>query len=145
MLSSSRLRTTNLYLYRFNQHASFAPCLRSQAAPLPRPNFARGLIVASDVPQRADSGKGEEGVSALDACVRHVWRSTGYADPSAALLAASAHPAALLGLRNKGSLAPGADADLVLLDGELQVLGCYVGGLLAWEHPKMHGAYWWHR
>ena len=105
----------------------------------------RGLIVASDVPQRAGSGKGEEGVSALDACVRHVWRSTGYADPSAALLAASAHPAALLGLRNKGSLAPGADADLVLLDGELQVLGCYVGGLLAWEHPKMHGAYWWHR
>ena len=67
------------------------------------------------------------------------------ADPSAALLAGSLHPAQLLGLAAKGRLTCGSDADLVLLDADLQVRGCFVGGQLAWAHADLHGALWWHR
>ena len=51
----------------------------------------------------------------LSACVRRLWEARGKGDPCAALRAASAAPAALLGLDAKGRLTPGADADLVLL------------------------------
>jgi N-acetylglucosamine-6-phosphate deacetylase len=50
-----------------------------------------------------------------------------------ALLAASAAPAKLLGLAAKGTLREGADADVVLLDGELEVRETYVGGV------RVHG------
>jgi len=66
-------------------------------------------------------------------------------DPAAALLCCSAHPARLLGLDVKGRLTPGADADLVLLDpADLTVRACYVAGRLAWSHPSLHGALWYH-
>ncbi len=46
-----------------------------------------------------------------------------------ALAMLTANPARLLGLENrKGALVPGADADLVLLDAELQVKGVMTGG-----------------
>ena len=58
-----------------------------------------------------------------------------------ALRAASAAPAALLGLDAKGRLTPGADADLVLLaPDDLSVRACFVGGELAWAHPEERGA-----
>lgn len=45
-----------------------------------------------------------------------------------ALAAATLHPAQVLGHRSKGSLAPGCDADIVVLTTELSVLGTIVGG-----------------
>ena len=45
-----------------------------------------------------------------------LWECSGGGDPAAALLCASAHPARLVGLKSKGHLAPGADADICLLD-----------------------------
>ena len=74
-----------------------------------------------------------------------MWRSSGSADPSCALLCASAHAAAVLGLESKGHLRPGADADIVLLDDELSVRACFVRGRLAYQHRDMHGAFWWYR
>ena len=63
----------------------------------------------------------------------------------AALLCGSAHPAALLRLGSKGRLTPGADADLVLLDpANLRVRACFVGGRLAWAHPKLRGSLWYY-
>ena len=50
-----------------------------------------------------------------------------------ALLTASAAPARLLGLKNKGTLREGADADVVLLDGELEVKATYLRG------ERVHG------
>ncbi len=51
-----------------------------------------------------------------------------------ALAAASATPALSLGLENrKGTLAPGADADLVFLDQELRVLQTMVGGRIVYR------------
>jgi N-acetylglucosamine-6-phosphate deacetylase len=41
---------------------------------------------------------------------------------------ASANPASVLGLQSKGRIAAGCDADLVLLDNDLKVNMCWVGG-----------------
>ncbi|WP_055105912.1 N-acetylglucosamine-6-phosphate deacetylase [Paenibacillus ihumii] len=45
-----------------------------------------------------------------------------------AIVMASTTPADVLGLSNKGRIAPGADADLVLLDGQFQVEWTMIGG-----------------
>ncbi len=45
-----------------------------------------------------------------------------------ALQAASLHPARVLGEHRKGRLSPGADADLVVLDGQFEVVATVVGG-----------------
>jgi N-acetylglucosamine-6-phosphate deacetylase len=49
-------------------------------------------------------------------------------DPVAAVAAATSTPAALLGLDDRGSLAPGLRADLVVLDGDWQVRRVMRGG-----------------
>lgn len=90
----------------------------------------------------ADEDGGHGGGIASGAA--RLWSCSGEADPSAALLCGSAHPAQLLGLGSKGHLAPGADADLVLLDDELRVRACFVAGQLAWAHPELRGALWYH-
>lgn len=51
-----------------------------------------------------------------------------------ALEAASLHPAILMNVSNtKGSIEPGKDADLVILDDALQVKATYIQGLLAYS------------
>ncbi len=71
---------------------------------------------------------------ALDSGVRYLWKSTG-CSRAAALEAASLKPAQLLGLAPiKGTLEPGADADMIILDDELHVHGCYINGETAWDH-----------
>lgn len=52
-------------------------------------------------------------------------------DPITAARAASTNPAALLGLTDRGQLAPGFRADMVALDRELQVEQVWVGGFAA--------------
>lgn len=90
------------------------------------------------------------GVSDFDAGsiahgARQLCRTSGATDPAAALLCGSAHPAKLLGLSRKGRLSPGGDGDLVLLcPADLTVRACFVGGELAWSHPDLHGAFWYH-
>lgn len=55
-----------------------------------------------------------------------------------ALRAASEVPARLLGLGRKGRLAPGCDADLVLLDRKLRVQSTFVQGTLAFHVEPAH-------
>jgi len=52
-----------------------------------------------------------------------------------ALQAASHHPARVLGEERKGHLAPGADADIVVLDGDLTLAATIVGGRVVHD-PK---------
>jgi N-acetylglucosamine-6-phosphate deacetylase len=52
-----------------------------------------------------------------------------------ALTAASASPARSMGLSNKGIIAPGADADLVFLDADLNVKKTMVAGRIIWSGP----------
>ncbi|HUC15601.1 MAG TPA: N-acetylglucosamine-6-phosphate deacetylase [Acidimicrobiales bacterium] len=50
-----------------------------------------------------------------------------------ALKAASLHPAGVLGENRKGRLTPGADADLVVLDRQLDVVATIVGGQVVYD------------
>lgn len=46
---------------------------------------------------------------------------------------ATSTPAKLLGIRNKGVLFPGNDADVVLFNSNIAVSGVWVGGDLLWQ------------
>ncbi len=70
-------------------------------------------------------------VVGLDACVRAFAHHAGSA--RAAVEAVTATPARLLGDVERGHLAPGARADVVLLDTELRVRMTIVGGVVAHE------------
>ena len=63
----------------------------------------------------------------MDAAVRnaHDWLGVPLAD---ALAMASTTPAAVIGVTGKGRIAPGADADLVVLDVLLQPVATLVAG-----------------
>jgi N-acetylglucosamine-6-phosphate deacetylase len=47
---------------------------------------------------------------------------------------ASQTPAELMGLPDKGKLAPGCDADIIVLDGKLQVTQTLVRGEPIYQH-----------
>jgi len=70
----------------------------------------------------------------VDGCLRTLIRCTGCRVEDG-LATVTSTPADLLGLARKGRLVPGADADLVLLDGELRVMKTWVGGELM-DTPK---------
>lgn len=65
-------------------------------------------------------------ITGLDQAVRNFSKCTG-ASSAAALKAASSNPARVLGIYpEKGSLGQGADADLIVLDRKLHVIGTYI-------------------
>ena len=111
--------------------------LREEEEPLP--------VAATEDAPAAEGDTGTVFDGTIPGCARRLWRCTGSADPAAALLCGSAHPAKLLGLTRQGTLAPGADADLMLLDPtELTVRACFVRGTMAWADQDLHGALWYH-
>ena len=68
----------------------------------------------------------------LDECVRRFQRMCG-CDAVRSIEAATLHPAQVLGIEaTKGTIAFGADADLILLDDEMRVHATYVAGHRAW-------------
>ncbi len=105
---------------------------------------ALGVEPGSEVPlgsqpiERGDHGvRTAEGVLAgsdlsMDAAVRNLVRFTG-CTAAEALACASRVPAALLGLADRGRLAAGTRADVVLLDTDLRVTTTIVAGRVAWK------------
>lgn len=77
-------------------------------------------------------GKLAGSVVTLDQAIRNVVRWTG-ATPAEAIRMASEVPARLLGLAEMGRIAAGGVADLVLLDGELNVEATIVGGRMIYR------------
>ncbi|XP_078096637.1 N-acetylglucosamine-6-phosphate deacetylase isoform X2 [Mustelus asterias] len=76
-------------------------------------------------------------IATMDMCVRHLWQVAG-CSVEAALEAASLHPAQLLGIEQaKGTLDYGTDADLVLLDKELNVKATYIAEEWVWKHHSI--------
>jgi len=74
--------------------------------------------------------------TSLDQCVRN-FREYTKCSIVEAVGTATLHPAQMLGIENKkGSLKPGCDADVILLDDDLNVHGCFVNGQLAWANPN---------
>jgi len=72
-------------------------------------------------------------VVTLDKCVRNFVQFTG-CSLGEAIKCATLNPAKCLGIENKkGSLRPGADADLVVLDRHGDVLSTWVKGKKVWE------------
>jgi N-acetylglucosamine-6-phosphate deacetylase len=71
-------------------------------------------------------------VTGIDQCVRNFRKFT-QCSVVEAVNAATLHPAQCLGISNrKGSLSIGRDADVILLDDELEVHAVFVNGLLTW-------------
>lgn len=84
-------------------------------------------VTVADGTARLADGTLAGSVVTLDTAVRNVWAWTGCSRWEA-VRGATAVPAQLLNLKNKGRLAVGCDADLVLLDADLQVVQTIIGG-----------------
>jgi N-acetylglucosamine-6-phosphate deacetylase len=81
---------------------------------------------------RDDTGRLAGSALALDLAVRNLIAFTG-AEPSAALVAASATPARLIREPDRGEIRVGAAADLVIMDDALEVVATIVGGRIAFD------------
>jgi len=95
------------------------------------------VILRDGAVRRHDGGLAGSNLT-LDQAVRNLVAFTG-CELTEAIEAAAATPARILGLRSKGILAVGYDADLVLFDDKLQVMLTIVGGHVAYEHHSMRG------
>ena len=73
-------------------------------------------------------------VATMEECVREMRRATGCSVVEA-VEAGSLHAAEALGLKEKGRLDVGCDADLLLLDDDMVVHGVWIAGQLAWLRP----------
>lgn len=74
-------------------------------------------------------------IATMDMCVRHFKQASG-CSVEEALEAASLHPAQLLNISHrKGLLEYGCDADLVILDDDLNVQATYISGEEVWRKP----------
>jgi N-acetylglucosamine-6-phosphate deacetylase len=71
----------------------------------------------------------------MDEAVRNMIDFTGCSLTEAVRMATHT-PAQVLGLRRKGAIAPGYDADLVILDKSLQVISTIVAGMLVYDRKR---------
>ncbi|CAG8485996.1 12975_t:CDS:2 [Funneliformis mosseae] len=75
-----------------------------------------------------DNGKLAGSVITIDACVKNFKKFTG-CNVIEAIEAATLHPAELLNIQNvKGTLDVGADADIIFLDDDLNLVKCFIAG-----------------
>jgi N-acetylglucosamine-6-phosphate deacetylase len=84
---------------------------------------------------RDDTGRLAGSALTLDLAVRNLVAFTG-AEPSAALVAASATPARVIREPNRGEIRVGAAADMVILDDALEVVATIVGGRIAFDRRR---------
>jgi N-acetylglucosamine-6-phosphate deacetylase len=77
-------------------------------------------------------------VLSLDQGVRNFRSYTG-CSVADAIEAASLKPARILGLKNKGHLDAGSDADFILLNADLEVQATFIQGQLAWKSSSIDG------
>lgn len=99
------------------------------ATGMPDGRYRLGLIEV-DVKdgQRTSDGKLAGSVLTMDLAVRNLTRFAEW-DLPLAVGAASRNPARVMGTNNKGVLAPGSDADFIVLDFEGNVLRTFIAGL----------------
>jgi N-acetylglucosamine-6-phosphate deacetylase len=95
------------------------------------PTLGDASLDASGGAARLEDGTLAGGAVALDGAVRTFATATG--DVGLAIRAATEVPARLLGLTDRGRLAVGARADVVLLDDALTVRATLVGGDIAYD------------
>ena len=102
-------------------------------APLGAPSghyvLAGRQIVFDGECARTEAGDLAGGVTGLDACVRNVVAMTACSAVDA-VRAVTVTPARLIGRAGLGVLRPGASGDVVVLDGDLQVVATIVAGVV---------------
>lgn len=91
-----------------------------------------GHVLVDKTSARLADGTLAGSIATMDQCVRRMVEFTG-CSLADALTMASRTPADLLGLTNKGRIAPGCDADLVVLDESLHVQQTLVAGEVIYE------------
>jgi N-acetylglucosamine-6-phosphate deacetylase len=98
-------------------------------------NLGGYSVNVDEVSARLPNGTLAGSILTMDGAVRNMVAQSG-CTPAEALRMASATPAALLGLERQGRIAPGCDADLVLLDGALRVQATLVRGEVVYRREK---------
>ncbi len=105
-----------------------------EAAGLPDGNYKLGIndvvVVNGDALLASTGVRAGSTLTSIEA-LRNIMRFTG-AGLERALPLLTENPAALLGLKTKGRLEPGYDADITVLDGALNVRATYVAGELVY-------------
>ncbi|XP_078414925.1 N-acetylglucosamine-6-phosphate deacetylase isoform X3 [Cetorhinus maximus] len=100
-----------------------------------------GLLTSNETPvgRSVFYGMIADGIHTNPAALRIAYRAHPKGcSVEAALEAATLHPAQLLGIEQaKGTLDYGTDADLVLLDRELNVKATYIAGEWVWKHSTI--------
>ncbi len=90
-------------------------------------------VLVSDDRATLDNGTLAGSVLSLDQALRNLLKYTG-CSPAEALRTITSTPASLIGLSGrKGQIAPGYDADLVLLSPDFQVMATFVGGQMVYR------------
>ena len=105
-----------------------------QAAGLPDGQYKLGVndvVVRDGDAVLADTGVRAGSTLTTGQALKNLVRFTGEG-VERVLPLLTANPARLIGLTGKGSIAPGMDADLVVLDGALDVCATYVAGQKVW-------------
>lgn len=90
------------------------------------------VIVEDGVAKLPDRSAFAGSVATADRLVRTMIRQAGISLPEAIRMI-TATPAAILGLKNKGTLAPGMDADIVLFDNDIRIHSTIIKGQLVYE------------
>jgi N-acetylglucosamine-6-phosphate deacetylase len=98
-------------------------------------NLGGYAVNVDEVSARLPNGTLAGSILTMDGAVRNVIVQSG-CTLAEALRMASASPAALLGLEQQGRIAPGCDADLVLLDGALHVQATLVRGEIVYRREE---------
>jgi N-acetylglucosamine-6-phosphate deacetylase len=92
-------------------------------------SFGSGPLVSDGVALRLPDGRLAGSCLTLERAVRNLCRFAGVSLPEA-VAACTLRPARLLGIESeRGTLRPGARADLVLLDDAGDVIGCWIAGV----------------
>ncbi len=106
-----------------------------QAAGLPDGQYKLGVndvVVREGDAVLADTGVRAGSTLTTGQALRNLVRFTGQG-PEKVLPLLTENPSRLIGLKGKGAIAPGMDADMVVLDEELNVCATYVGGTCVFE------------
>jgi len=91
-------------------------------------------VLVDETSARLKDGRLAGSILSLDQAVRNLIAFT-QCRPEEAMAAVTEVPARLLGLADRGVVRPGAQADLVLLTGGLEVSATLIGGRMAWQAP----------
>jgi N-acetylglucosamine-6-phosphate deacetylase len=110
-------------------------CMQAMGMPPGRYILGDHAVVVDDTAARLEDGTLAGSILKMDEAIRNMMAFSGCSLADAVRMA-SITPARLLGLERRGTIAPGCDADLVVLSPENKVTHTLVGGTIVYESSK---------